>query len=364
MSESLRIDEKWAVAMKRPFYIAGPCSAESEEQVVNTAKELKAIGIDLFRAGIWKPRTRPNSFEGIGSVGLPWLKIVKEEVGLPVTIEVANPKHVEQALKFDIDVLWIGARTTVNPFQVQEIAEALKGVDIPVFVKNPVNPDINLWIGAFERLSNVGITKLAAMHRGFSTYEKSIFRNEPKWEIPIDLKRRMPEMPIFCDPSHIVGKREGLQEIAQKALDLNYNGVMLETHPNPAKAWSDPEQQITPNQLKTLLSKLIIRQQATNISDTVNELEQLRANIDRIDYLTLDLLAERMEIARKIGTYKKDRNMTILAPDRWEEIIKTRSAKADEKKLTLDFILNLFKDIHNESIHQQTSVMRDDNKTD
>lgn len=362
MSDSLKIDKKWAASLKRPYYIAGPCSAESEQQVLSTAAALKKLNIDLFRAGIWKPRTRPNSFEGVGAIGLPWLQQVRDEIGIPVCIEVANPKHVEQALKHNIDVLWIGARTTVNPFQVQEIAEALKGVDIPVFVKNPVNPDINLWIGAFERLSNVGITKLAAMHRGFSTYEKSIFRNTPQWEIPIDLKRRIPELPIFCDPSHIVGKRAGLQEIAQKALDLNYNGVMLETHPNPAKAWSDPEQQITPEQLEKLLASLVIRQQITNISDAKNELDHLRANIDRIDYLTLDLLAERMEIVRKIGKYKKGENITILAPERWEEIIKTRSAKSEEKGLSLEFVLNLFKDIHNESIHQQTSVMKGEKK--
>ncbi|MEX2589730.1 MAG: bifunctional 3-deoxy-7-phosphoheptulonate synthase/chorismate mutase type II, partial [Chitinophagales bacterium] len=324
MPDELNLDKYWAKSLKRPFYIAGPCSAESEEQVFDTAKSLKSIGIDLFRAGIWKPRTRPNSFEGIGAVGLPWLKRVKDELNLPITIEVANPRHVELALEYGIDVLWIGARTTVNPFQVQEIAEALKGVDIPVIVKNPVNPDINLWIGAFERLNNVGITKLAAMHRGFSTYEKSVFRNAPQWEIPIDLKRRLPHLPIFCDPSHIMGKREGLGEVAQKALDLNYNGIMLETHPNPAKAWSDPEQQVTPRQLNEMLGKLVIRQQATDISAAKNELEKLRANIDRIDYLTLDLLAERMDVARKIGAYKKENNITILAPERWDEIIKTR----------------------------------------
>lgn len=360
MPDILNLDKPWANSLKRPFYIAGPCSAESEQQVLETAVALKEIGIDLFRAGIWKPRTRPNSFEGIGTIGLPWLKRVKNELKLPVTIEVANPRHVEQAIEYDIDVLWIGARTTVNPFQVQEIAEAMKGLDIPVFVKNPVNPDINLWIGALERFSNVGITKLAAIHRGFSTYEKSVFRNNPQWEIPIDLKRRLPGLPIICDPSHIMGKREGLIDVAQKALDLNYNGIMLETHPSPDKAWSDPEQQLTPSQLANLLLKLVVRKQVTKLVNSTNELEQLRSNIDRIDYLTLDLLSERMEVVRKIGKYKKENNITILAPERWDEIIRTRSAKSSEKKLTLEFIQNLFRDIHNESIHQQTSIMKDD----
>ncbi len=310
-----------ASEIKRPMVIAGPCSAETETQVLNTAKELKNNGINLFRAGIWKPRTRPNCFEGVGAKGLPWLQKVKAETGMLVVTEVANAKHVELALNAGIDMLWVGARTTVNPFAVQEIADALKGTKIPILVKNPINPDLELWIGALERLYAAGIDKLAAIHRGFSTYQKIKFRNEPQWQIAIDLKRRIPNLPIFCDPSHICGKREYLEEVCQKAMDLNYNGLIIESHCNPDKAWSDASQQLTPGDLGKLLSNLIIRKPEADNENIRSTLNDLRFLIDDFDSQLLDLLEERMKVVQKIGAYKKANNISVLQSRRWNSIL-------------------------------------------
>ena len=304
----------------RPVVISGPCSAETEEQTLQTAVNLKQKGIHIFRAGIWKPRTRPNSFEGVGSVGLEWLKLVKKETGMLLATEVANVKHVYESLKAGIDILWIGARTTANPFAIQEIAEALKGMHIPVLVKNPVNPDIELWIGAIERMNKAGLTKIGAIHRGFSTYEKSIYRNIPQWQIPIELKTRIPEVPLFCDPSHISGNRDLLINISQKALDLNFDGLMIETHPNPDKAWSDPKQQITPDSLKSLINNLIIRKEKPE-GISLDTIEDIRYKIDQCDDELIEILEKRMNLVQSIGRYKKQNKMTILQSGRWETVL-------------------------------------------
>jgi chorismate mutase len=345
------------IVLERPLVIAGPCSAESEEQVVETARLLHKNGIKVFRAGIWKPRTRPNAFEGVGTRGLPWLRRVKEEFGMLTAIEVANVKHVYEALKAGIDILWIGARTTANPFSVQEIADSLKGVDIPVMVKNPVNPDTELWIGALERINNAGIKKIAAIHRGFSTYNKTEYRNSPQWEIPIELKRRIPDLPIITDPSHICGNKELLQEVSQRSIDLNFDGLMIETHINPEKALSDAAQQLTPEELKTLLNRLIIRK--SNIEDALllTTLEELRQEIDNFDDKLLEILDSRMAVSRKIGEYKKKHNITILQTSRWDELLNRRIKLAGKKGLSEEFITKVFRAIHQESINHQTKVM-------
>ena len=304
----------WGFDSARPVVIAGPCSAETEEQVMDTARRLKKTRTQIFRAGIWKPRTRPNSFEGVGVKGLKWLKQVKEETGLLTTTEVANAQHAYEALKYGVDMLWIGARTTVNPFTIQEIAEALSGVDIPVFVKNPVNPDVELWIGSIERLQKVGITRIAAVHRGFSSFSENRYRNAPNWQIPIELKRVRPDLPMICDPSHIGGKRNLIQEISQKAMDLNYDGLMIETHPDPDFAWSDAKQQITPEELGVLLDSLILRRPISATNGFTNKLEELRGEIDRLDQELLNILEDRMKVAAKIGHVKKDNGITILQP--------------------------------------------------
>lgn len=338
--------------------VSGPCSAESEEQVLQIARELVPLGVNLYRAGIWKPRTRPGAFEGIGEIGLKWLQAVKQETGLQTAVEVANAHHVELSLEHGIDVLWIGARSTVNPFTVQEIADALRGVDIPVMVKNPVNPDLNLWIGAIERISNTGINKLAAIHRGFSSYEKTRYRNKPMWEIPIELRRMMPNLPVLCDPSHITGKRELLQEVAQKAYDLDFDGLMLESHCNPDKALSDNEQQITPTNLALLLDKLTVRRRNTDDKLFNTTLEQMRAIIDQQDEDLIRILRERMTVVEQIGKLKQEQNLTILQPERWNEIFNTRTEWATRNKLSEDLILRIFQLIHQESIRKQTEVMR------
>jgi chorismate mutase len=345
------------IVLERPLVIAGPCSAESEEQVVETARLLHKNGIKVFRAGIWKPRTRPNAFEGVGTRGLPWLRRVKEEFGMLTAIEVANVKHVYEALKAGIDILWIGARTTANPFSVQEIADSLKGVDIPVMVKNPVNPDTELWIGALERINNAGIKKIAAIHRGFSTYNKTEYRNSPQWEIPIELKRRIPDLPIITDPSHICGNKELLQEVSQRSIDLNFDGLMIETHVNPEKALSDAAQQLTPEELKILLNRLIIRK--SNIEDALllTTLEELRQEIDNFDDKLLEILDSRMAVSRKIGEYKKKHNITILQTSRWDELLNRRIKLAGKKGLSEEFITKVFRAIHQESINHQTKVM-------
>jgi chorismate mutase len=349
--------------MTRPIIIAGPCSAETEEQVMATAKDLVSKGIRIYRAGIWKPRTRPNAFEGIGSIGLEWLSKVKAETGMQTTTEVANAKHVEECLKAGIDILWIGARTTANPFAVQEIADALKGVDIPVMIKNPVNPDIELWIGAFERLNIAGIKKLIAIHRGFSVYDKNLFRNDPQWQVPIELRRRIPEMKIITDPSHICGNRHMLYSVSQKAMDLNFDGLIIETHNTPDLAWSDASQQITPSELLTLLKRLVFRDEGdmnANIS-----LAELREQIDKLDDKLIQIFEKRMKVVEEIGKHKKESNITILQSQRWDDIVKNRISLGSRKGLSEEFILKVFQAIHQESINKQTLVMnrnQDDTK--
>jgi len=356
---SINLDKKfnWYNNKQTPLLIAGPCSAESKEQVINTAKKLKKENINIYRAGIWKPRTRPGSFEGVGSIGLEWLKEAKQQTGIPVATEVANTYHVDQALKADIDVLWIGARTSVNPFAVQEIADALAGIDIPVMIKNPVNPDLSLWLGAFERFNKVGIKKLAAIHRGFSTHEKTIFRNKPQWQIPIELKKRMPELPIICDPSHIAGNRELLYKISQKAIDLNFNGLMLESHINPNLALSDKNQQVTPKDLKQIIAKIIIRKHKSSDNQYKTQIAELRQQIDNVDEELLNLLCERMNIAEMVGKLKSDNGVTILKTARWREILRNRTQSGEQKGLSKAFVIKLLKAIHQESINRQASVM-------
>ena len=351
--------KNWSGTQDHPLVIAGPCSAEGEEQVMNTVKQMmeQTNGrINMIRAGVWKPRTRPNSFEGVGEIGLPWVKNAGRAVGLPVTVEVANPEHVEAALKNDIDVLWIGARTTVSPFAVQEIADALKGVDVPVMIKNPINPDIELWIGAIERFYQAGINKLAVIHRGFSSYEKTIYRNPPMWEIPIELRRRLPQVPIIVDPSHMGGSRELIYILAQQAMDMGFEGLMIESHQNPDKAWSDAKQQVTPQRLSEILSQLVVREPSGAVH-TVPNLHDLRARIDRIDDYIIELLSERMGISEKIGEVKKDNKLAIHQAERWATIVKRALEKGKTGGLTEEFILKLFQQIHNESIRHQSNVM-------
>jgi chorismate mutase len=343
----------------KPVIMAGPCSAETEEQVLNTAVPLAKMGIKIFRAGIWKPRTRPNAFEGVGSVGLKWLQTVQKETGMLVAIEVANVKHVYEALKYGVDILWIGARTSANPFAVQDIADSLRGVNIPVLVKNPINPDVDLWIGAIERINNAGIKQMAAIHRGFSSYDKTIYRNVPQWQIPIELRRRIPDMPIITDPSHICGTREFLFDISQKAMDLNFDGLIIETHCNPDKALSDAKQQVTPDGLKQILDRLILRDPDIK-EELMLTLAELRDQIDKLDDRIINLLVERMGVSEKIGTYKRDNNITILQTKRWDDMLKTRLNLGNRKGLSEEFIIKLFRSIHQESINHQTKVMNED----
>lgn len=351
--------EDWTKISQHPFVIAGPCSAEGEEQVMNTVTEIVKFGagrVNMIRAGIWKPRTRPNSFEGVGEIGLPWVKNAGRAVGLPVMVEVANPEHVEAALKNEIDVLWIGARTTVSPFAVQEIADSLRGVDIPLLVKNPINPDLELWLGAMERFNQVGIKKLGAIHRGFSSYEKTIYRNPPMWEIPIELRRRYPEIPIIVDPSHMGGTRDMIYTLSQQGMDMGFDGLMIESHINPDKAWSDAKQQVTPQRLGEILNELIIRQPKVS-EDGLQPLHDLRARIDRIDDYIIELLSERMGISEEIGALKKENQLAIHQSERWAQIVKRALAKGKTGGLTEGFILKLFQQVHNESIRHQSSVM-------
>ncbi len=350
---------KW-LNPKVPYVISGPCSVESEQQVLETAKQIaSAKQVSVLRGGIWKPRTRPNSFEGIGEVGLPWLKAAGNIVGLPVATEVAKAEHVEACLKHDIDVLWIGARTTVNPFSVQEIADALKGVDIPVFVKNPITPDLNLWIGALERINAVGITRLGAIHRGFATHEKSVYRNTPMWELPIELKMLCPDLPIICDPSHISGNHELIAGVAQKALDLEMDGLMIESHVNPTVAKSDAEQQVSPDELSKIIEELQVRSSQSNNQDFANNLERLRSIIDEIDEDLIHKFSSRMDVVEKIGAYKKDNEVIILQLERWEYILKNRTEIGQKSGLSAGFIKKLLDLIHQESIRLQTKVMNE-----
>ncbi len=348
-------NKNWLQKMElnHPLIIAGPCSAETEEQVLDIANQLKKTDITVFRAGIWKPRTRPGNFEGLGAIALPWLKRVKDETGLLTSIEVANANHVKLALEFDIDILWIGARTTVNPFTVQEIADALKDTNKIVLIKNPINPDLELWIGAIERLQKANIKNIGAIHRGFSTYRKSKYRNNPKWQIPIDFKNRLPKIPLICDPSHICGEREGIIDVSQTALDLQFDGLMIETHNDPDKAWSDAKQQITPNRLQEIITNLHIRKKNFNN----NDLDKLRKQIDLIDNKILDILNARMEVVKKIGFKKKKDNVAVYQQDRWIEIIKKSINKGNDLGLSTNFVEKIYKSIHQESIKQQEKII-------
>lgn len=352
------LSKQWLPTKERPFVISGPCSAETREQVLETARQLAATGkVDAIRAGIWKPRTRPNSFEGVGEKGLPWMTEVKEITGLPVTIEVANPHHVELSLKAGIDILWIGARTTVNPFAVQEIAEALKGTDIPVLLKNPINADLALWLGSMERLIKSGLTRVGSIHRGFSNLGEKKYRNRPQWQLAIAFKNEMPNIPLICDPSHICGRRDILEAVAQKSMDLNYDGLMLETHIDPDNAWSDARQQITPQQLDKLLSNLVLRDDKEDDKITQSKLDLLRQQINHIDDEILNLLSNRMDVAREIGAYKLDNNITILQQKRWNHIIEKGKEYAKAHGLSEEFIVRYLQNIHDESINQQVQVM-------
>ena len=342
---------------KKPLMIAGPCSAESEVQVMQTARGLKSLGINVFRAGIWKPRTHPNNFEGIGTPGLKWLQRVKNELGMKVATEVASEKHIFDCLKFGVDMVWIGARTTANPFLVQEIADALKDTDVPVLVKTPVNPDLDLWVGALERLNQAGIRKLGVIHRGFSTSDKMAYRNSPGWQIAVELRTRFPDMPFFADPSHMGGNRKYLQEISQRALDLGLDGLMLESHCDPSCALSDAKQQLTPEDLGELISHLVVRQSDSDSPEYKENIDQLRAQIDIIDENILYILSSRMNVSRSIGKYKKEHNIAILQTSRWDEVLSTMQEKAKAYGLSADFIAKLFTAIHDESVQEQNKIL-------
>ena len=333
--------------------IAGPCSAETEEQVIETARQLAYKGCHIFRAGVWKPRTKPGGFEGNGEAALPWLKRVKEETGMLTSTEVATPEHVELALKYDIDILWVGARTSANPFAMQAIADSLQGVDIPVLVKNPVNPDLELWIGAMERINQAGVKRIAAIHRGFSSYDKKIYRNLPMWQIPIELRRRIPELPIFCDPSQIGGRRELIAPLCQQAMDLGFDGLIIECHCDPDKAWSDAKQQITPDILDYILGLLVIRDQSV----TTEGISALRKQIDDLDNQLMELLSKRMRVCREIGHYKKEHNMTVLQTSRYNEILNKRGAQGSLCGMDPNFIKTIFEAVHEESVRQQIEII-------
>jgi chorismate mutase len=343
---------------KRPLIISGPCSAETEEQVIETAKRLAATGkVDMLRAGIWKPRTRPGSFEGIGTKGLPWMQQAKKLTGLPITVEVATGKQVEDALHFGVDVLWIGARTTVNPFSVQEVADALRGVEVPVLIKNPINPDLELWIGAVERVAKAGIKDIGLIHRGFSSYGNSEYRNAPMWHLAIEMKRRNPDLLMINDPSHICGRRDILQEVAQKAIDLDYDGLIIESHIDPDAAWSDAKQQITPEQVGEMLSSIIWRREDVASEEYHAALEKLRNQINHLDDELMQILSQRMKVAEKIGQYKKENNITILQTNRWNEILERACQKGEKLGLSKEFITKYFDAVHLESINHQTKVL-------
>lgn len=341
---------------QRPWIIAGPCSAETEEQTLETARQLAANGVKVFRAGIWKPRTRPGNFEGVGDEGLEWLKKVKAETGMLTSCEVANAKHIWAAIKSGIDILWIGARTSANPFAMQEIADSLKGCNIPVFVKNPVNPDVELWLGAIERLEAAGLTQIGLIHRGFSSYEKIMYRNNPLWNMPIEIKRRRPDLPLICDPSHIAGKREYLQEISQMALDLNVDGLMIESHIDPDKAWSDAKQQLTPAALQEMLSHLVVRAVAPENAPK-ESLNELRYRIDQVDGEIIKLLQKRKAIVEEIAAYKKSNNMTVLQPFRWNAMVEKYACMAREAGVDPKTVDTIFQAIHQSSLDIQNQIV-------
>lgn len=337
----------------RPLVIAGPCSAETEEQVLNTAKALAQKGCRLFRAGVWKPRTKPGGFEGNGEVALKWLQQVKESTGMLVGTEVATPEHVKLCLKYGLDMLWIGARTTANPFAMQSLADSLQGVELPILVKNPVSPDLELWIGAMQRLNQAGIRRLAAIHRGFSSYDNKLYRNNPTWQIPLELRRRIPELPIICDPSHIGGKRELIAPLCQQAMDLGFDGLIIESHCTPDKAWSDAAQQVTPDVLNYILSLLIIRDEHQQIDEIVD----LRQQIDDLDHQMMELLAKRMRVCRQIGRYKRDHNMTVFQANRYNEILAKRGVQGALYGMNAEFVATVFESIHEESVRQQMDII-------
>lgn len=338
---------------KRPLVIAGPCSAETEEQVMSTARQLAAVGVKIYRAGVWKPRTKPGGFEGVGSPALKWLMQAEKETGMYMATEVATERHVYEALKYGVDILWIGARTAANPFAVQEIADTLKGVDIPILIKNPVNPDLELWIGALERLYNAGIRKLGVIHRGFSTTDKTIYRNLPQWHIPIELKRRFPTLPVICDPSHIGGDRNLIFKLSQQAMDLNYSGLIIESHCTPDEAWSDKAQQVTPAALKEILDTIVIRDMVQSTED----LSVLRDQIDDLDNELLQLLAKRMRVSREIGQYKLEHGMSILQTQRYDQILTDRAYQGERMEMAGNFVKKVLEAIHSESVRQQMVVM-------
>ena len=344
-------------ALDHPLVIGGPCSAETEEQVLKIAHELKNTDVTVYRAGIWKPRTRPGMFEGVGAIGLGWLKKVKEETGLLTATEVANKDHVKLALENDVDILWIGARSTVSPFIMQEIADALEGTDKIVLVKNPVNPDLALWLGGVERLYSSKINRLGLIHRGFSTYEKTKYRNIPEWQIAIEVKNKFPDLPIICDPSHIAGRRDLIFDISQAALDLNFDGLMIETHWDPDNAWSDSAQQVTPSRLVEIMRDLKVREKTTDEKAYQNELNNLRAQIDVVDQTLLDTLGKRMNVALEIGALKKSNNIAVLQNKRWNEILGKMILEGQERQLSEEFILRVFKAIHQESINKQEKIL-------
>ena len=338
---------------RRPLVIAGPCSAETEEQVIETARELAAEGFKLFRAGLWKPRPKPGGFEGVGVEGIAWLQRVKRETGMYTATEVATRKHVLAAIEGGIDMIWIGARTTANPFAMQEIADALRGTDVPVLVKNPVSPDLELWIGAIERIYNAGIRRIGAIHRGFTSIDKSLYRNHPMWAIPIELHRRLPRLPIFCDPSHIGGKRELIAPLSQQAMDLGFDGLIIEAHCSPDCAWSDKAQQVTPEALAYIIRNLVIRDE----SITTESLTELRSQIDKLDDQLLELLSRRMRVSRDIGQYKKEHNMPVLQTQRYEELLARRAGQAGQMGMDREFMRTVLQAIHEESIRQQMEVL-------
>ncbi|WP_288953641.1 bifunctional 3-deoxy-7-phosphoheptulonate synthase/chorismate mutase type II [uncultured Prevotella sp.] len=338
---------------KRPIVIAGPCSAETEEQVMSTARMLADKGCHIFRAGVWKPRTKPGGFEGNGEKALPWLKEVKEETGMMISTEVATPDHVELAMRYDMDVLWVGARTSANPFAMQALADSMQGLQIPVLVKNPVNPDLELWIGGLQRLNQAGIKRLGVIHRGFSSYDKKIYRNLPMWQIPIELRRRIPGLPIICDPSHIGGRRDLIAPLCQQAMDLGFDGLIVESHCNPKEAWSDAKQQVTPDILDYILSLLVIRDDTF----TTEDIRSLRVQIDELDNSLMELLAKRFRLCREIGTFKKEHNMTILQTRRYNEILEKRGTQAGLCGMNPKFAAHIFELIHEESVRQQLAIV-------
>jgi len=347
-----------AFNLDHPLVIAGPCSAETEAQVLHIAHQLKDSDVSVLRAGIWKPRTRPGNFEGVGALGLKWLQKAKEETGLMTTTEVANANHVDLALKHDVDILWIGARTTVSPFIVQDIADALKGTDKTVLIKNPVNPDLSLWLGAVERFYTADVANLGVIHRGFSTYEKTRYRNNPEWQIAIDLQQRFPDLPLILDPSHIAGRRDIIFDLCQTGLDLNYDGLMVETHHTPDEAWSDAAQQITPERLKEIMVELTIRKEEGQEVEFTNKLNTLRTQIDVIDHQIIETLGKRMNVADQIGALKKKNNVAILQTKRWNEILGKMILEGEQHKLSEEFILRVFKAVHQESINHQEKILR------